>query len=76
MKRLIATACTAALAAVLSTNAQVRRAESEAPDSTRYANREPLPQVEHPRRAVQAAEINNPDWVENNNQYEARQQNR
>ncbi|HEX4384651.1 MAG TPA: hypothetical protein VH083_16935 [Myxococcales bacterium] len=69
MKRLFATACTVALAAILSTNAQVRRAESEAPDSTRYNSREPLAQVEHPRRAVQGSEINNPDSVENNNQY-------
>lgn len=74
MKGLIATA--ALLAAILSTNAQVRRAESEAPDSTRYATRDALPTVEHPRRAVQAAEINNPDWVENNNQYQAPPQSR
>jgi hypothetical protein len=69
MKNLFAAACALTLAVTLSTDAQVRRGESEAPDSTRYDHRDQLASVEHPRRAVQRAEINNPDCVENKDQY-------
>jgi hypothetical protein len=69
MKRLFATACTVALAAALSTNAQWRAAEADSPDSTRYNNRVIPPKAEHPRLQWQKGEINNPHSVENKDQY-------
>lgn len=69
MKRILATACTLALAAALTPNAQWRAAESDCPDSTRYSNRVIPAKAEHPRREWQKGEINNPHSVENKDQY-------
>ena len=70
--RIFGIVCSVVLAGALSTNKQVRVAESEAPDSTRNASREIAPPAEHPRQAWQKAEVVNPHSVDNKDQYEKR----
>jgi hypothetical protein len=67
--RIFGIVCSLVLAGALTTNQQVRAAESDAPDSTRNKDRVPAPPPEHPNRAWQRAEIVNPDSVENKDQY-------
>jgi hypothetical protein len=70
MTRLLSITCSLLFAAALSQNKQVRLAERQAPDSTRYQDREVPPKVEDLTRAWDDAEINAPDGLQNTRQYE------